>query len=256
MRPCVRPFLGAHGPWPVWDPRVRIKTSDRARSSPCDTDFPSPDPFDRCHTSFSFCRTFEVGLLVPPQCNQKRSPSKTRHLRDHGHSSGHLVQRCKLPPAFSASGEDTPSQEFFASGRALAPEITAIAPMISRRGCRAGGLARAPEPLLAAVECCLDTSPTRPGSHGLDGNSPSRGKAASAIEMTATPGIVCRRAENRERRLAAAISASSFRDAPGRSSIWASRSAPCDERRQGDPWLPRPAPRPTAAGRHSLALCQ
>ena len=78
-------------PWPVWDPRVVAKTSKRARSSPCNTDFHDPDLSDRFHTSFSFSRIFEVVLLTSSVSHQ-RSASKLFILCDHGpQHAGHLV---------------------------------------------------------------------------------------------------------------------------------------------------------------------
>lgn len=35
-------FLGRCAPWPIWDPQVVVKTSERVRSSPCNPDFPNP----------------------------------------------------------------------------------------------------------------------------------------------------------------------------------------------------------------------
>ncbi|MFV0301978.1 MAG: hypothetical protein ACK5IP_14065, partial [Paracoccus sp. (in: a-proteobacteria)] len=61
--------------WPVWDPRVVVKTSsNRARSSPCDPDFPNPDLVDRFHASLSFSRIFEA-VLVTSAMRHQRAPS-------------------------------------------------------------------------------------------------------------------------------------------------------------------------------------
>ncbi len=70
-----------YAPWPVWDPRVVVKTSKRARSSPCDTGFPNPDLSDRFHTSFSFSRIFETVLLT----------SSVRHQRSPRNSSFFVI---------------------------------------------------------------------------------------------------------------------------------------------------------------------
>ena len=75
-------FWGRFALWPVWDSQVRLKTSDRARSSPCDTDFPNLDLADRFHTSFSFYRIFEA-VLTASSARQKRYPSKLFIPRDH-----------------------------------------------------------------------------------------------------------------------------------------------------------------------------
>ena len=103
------------------------------------------------------------------------------------------------------------SHEFAAGGRTLSPEITAIAPMISKRR-----ISRCPDLLVRAslglppLECCRGTRPSQvEKSRACRKVSIGGAKAAKAIEvMGPIPGIFCRRAENRDRLLAAAICAS------------------------------------------------
>lgn len=163
MHPCVRPFLGALVPWPVWDSRVGLKTSDRARSSPCDTDFPNPDLSDRFHTRFSFSRIFEVVLPVPSAC-QKRFPSKLFVLRDHRpQHSGHLVRQGDGSQHPRFAGQETPQPGVFRRRSHPGPrdhrhcaddQQTPYIPLT--------GFARASKPWLAAAGM-LSRNETQPG---------------------------------------------------------------------------------------------
>ncbi len=94
--------------WPVWDPRAVVKTSKRARSSPCDTDFPNPDLVDRFHTRFSFSRILEA-LPRTPSGRRKRSPSKLLIFRYHGpQHARHLVRQSDSGQHPWLAGEDAP----------------------------------------------------------------------------------------------------------------------------------------------------
>lgn len=109
-----------------------VQTSDRAQGSPCDTDFPNPDLVDRFHTRFSFSRSFEAALSAPsdPDSGPPRNSSSFVIM-------AHSMRAILFANAMAASilglrARMRPSQELSAGGRTLAPEITAIAPMISR----------------------------------------------------------------------------------------------------------------------------
>ena len=93
-----------------------------------------------------------------------------------------------------------PSQEVSAGGRTLAPEITAIAPMIiKRRISRCPDLLVRPSLGLPPLECCRGTRPSQAEkSRARRKVSIGGAKAARAIEvMGPIPGIFCKRREPR-----------------------------------------------------------
>lgn len=145
-------FCRAHRPGPVWDPRVGLKTSDRARSSPCDTDFPNPDLSDRFHTSVSFSRIFEVMPLTLSVSHQ-RSPSKLFVLRDHGpQHARHLVRQRDGRKHSRLAGKDASEpgvlcrRSDFGTGNHCHRPDDQQAPNVPLPG-----LARAPKPRLATA---------------------------------------------------------------------------------------------------------
>lgn len=112
-------FSGRFAQWPVWDPQVGFKTSDRARGSTCDTDFSNPDLVDRFHTRFSFSRIFEAALPAPSD-RRKRSPSKLFVPRDHGpQHARHFVRQRDGGQHPWFAGDDAPEPRAFRWGSRL-----------------------------------------------------------------------------------------------------------------------------------------
>ncbi len=147
---------------PVWDPRAVVKTSKRARSSPCDPDFPNPDLVERFHTSFSFSRIFKAVLLTSSVCHQRSPRNSLSFVIIAHHMRAILFANAMAPSIRGLRASIRPSQEFSAGGLIFAPEITAMAPMISNlQISRCPDLLVRPSRCLPPLECCRGTRPNQ-----------------------------------------------------------------------------------------------